>query len=144
MSIQSSINQLLSMAGSLSSSIRKSKEKAVMESISAPKSAPGATPQETLRQRTTQPSRPLQRPNNTRTGGAPSQPMQRTRESVLQDTARKIQEGLKQRDGRRSFMDYIRSGEAGKEISKKFTPYERRKIMNKIDAQRREKDGGKN
>lgn len=145
MSIQSNINQLIGMAGSLAGSISKKQEAALKQASKRPKTAPGATPQDTMKKVTTEPTKPVQGQNTKPTNGAGmnkrTQPMARTREAVLQETARKLQEGIKQRDGRRSFMDYVKSGEAGKDITSKFSKYERQKIMNKVDAERRAKDG---
>lgn len=148
MSIQSSINQLIGMAGSLAGSIKKRQGAALPGAPTRPQLDPKATPQDALKKVTTEPTKPVQGQNmKTSAGSAKNnrkQPMRPTRESVLQDTARKIEDGVDQRNARRSFMDYVISPEAAKDIASKFSKYERRKLMNKVDAQRRAKDGKQN
>lgn len=148
MSIQSQVNQLIGSVGSLYSSYKR----ASAPKPTQPKSPtiPG-TPKEAMKKQTTQPTAPgvsgATTTKKTVSGAQPKRTSQRTAptpQEVLKGTANKLQADVAQRTARRNFMDYVKSPEAFAKIAKNYSPYQRQKFMNEIDAERREKDGKNN
>lgn len=148
MSIQAQVNQLIGSVGSLYSSYsRASAPKATQPTR---QTIPG-TPQEAMKKQTTQPPAPVTKGGNTTkkdvSGAQPKRTRQRTAptpQEVLKGTANKLEADVAQRTARRSFMDYVKSPEAFAKIAKNYSPYQRQKLMNEIDAERRGKDGKNN